>query len=187
MIRRRGVADQSIFFHAKDASNDPFALAYNTSGIDVSYYRPGASAPVAISPVTQTANGAHTDGGLIHIAKGLIRLDPPDAAFAAGVNEVFFLIAATGMKTVPVLVELSDADPTLAPSTPAEITTALLAGVVEGATTTVKRSLQISNAALGGKSTNGGKTYRDIADTTDRLVATVDASKNRTAMTRTFE
>lgn len=186
MIRRRDVADQTVFFVARDASNDPFTLAYNTSGISVTYYRPGAASTTAISPVTQTVNGAHTDGGLIHIGAGLVRLDVPDAAFAAGVNEVFITVAATGMKTLTLMVELSDADASLAPSTPTEITTAVLAGVVEG-TTTIKRSLQISNAALGGKSTNGGKTYRDIADTTDRLVATVDASKNRTAMTRNFE
>lgn len=186
MIRRRGVADQSVYFVARDASNDPFTLAFDTAGIDVSYYRPGAAAAVAITPATQTANGAHTDGGLIHIAKGLVRLDVPDAAFVAGVNEVFILIAATGMKTLALMVELSDADPSLAPSTPADIATEVEGIVIEG-TTTLKHSLQISNAALGGKSTNGGKTYRDLADTKDRLAATVDASKNRTAMTRSFD
>lgn len=186
MIRRRGVADQTIYFVARDASNDPFSLAYNTAGISVEYYRPGASAVTAITPATQTANGAHADGGLVHISKGLVRLDVPDAAFAAGVNEVFVSIAATGMKTVTLLVELVDADVSLAPSTPTEIATAVLASAVEGAVT-VKHSLQISNAALGGKSTNGGKTYRDLGDTKDRLAATIDGSKNRTAVTRSFD
>lgn len=186
MIRRRGVADQTVYFVARDASNDPFTLAYNTSGIAVKYYRPGAASATTITPATQTANGAHADGGLIHIEAGLVRLDPPDAAFAAGVNEVAFTVAATGMKTVTLLVELSDADPTLAPSTPAELGEAVMDAAVEGATT-VRGSLQISNAALGGKSANGGKTYRDLADTKDRLVATVDGSKNRTAMTRNLD
>lgn len=186
MIRRRGVADQSVFFSARDASNDPFSLAYNTSGIAVEYYRPGAASVTAITPVTQTANGAHADGGLIHISKGVVRLDLPDAACAAGVNEVFVTIAATGMKTVTLLVELSDVDPTLAPSTEAQIAEAVADVVIEGGTT-LRGSLQISNAALGGKSANGGKTYRDLADTKDRLVATVDGSKNRTAMTRNLD
>lgn len=186
MIRRRGVADQTVYFVARDASNDPFTLAYNTAGISVSYYRPGAASVTAITPVTQTASGAHTDGGLVHISGGLVRLDVPDAAFAAGVNEVAIIVAATGMKTLALLVELSDADPSLAPSTPSDIATGVLAATVEG-TTTVKGSLQISNAALGGKSSNGGKTYRDLADTKDRLVATVDGSKNRTAMTRNLD
>ena len=186
MIRRRGVADQTIFFVARDASNDPFTLAYNTAGIAVEYYRPGAAAVVAITPATQTANGAHADGGLIHISKGLVRLDLPDAACAAGVNEVLVSVAATGMKTLTLMIELSDADPTLAASTPTEIATEIMDTAVEGAVT-VKHSLQISNAALGGKSTNGGKTYRDLADSKDRLAATVDGSKNRTAVTRSFD
>lgn len=186
MIRRRGVADQTIYFVARDASNDPFTLVYNTAGIAVEYYRPGASAVTAITPVTQTVSGAHTDGGLVHIGKGVIRLDLPDAACAAGVNEVFVSVAATGMKTLTLLIELVDADVSLAPSTPAEIAAEVLGTAVEGAVT-VKHSLQISNAALGGKSTNGGKTYRDLADSKDRLAATVDGSKNRTAVTRSFD
>lgn len=186
MIRRRGVADQTVFFVARDASGDPVSLAYNNAGIAVSYYRPGAAAVTSISPVTQTANGAHTDGGLVHISGGLCRLDVPDAACAAGVNEVYVIVAATAIKTQVLCVELSDADPTAAPSTVSDIAAGVLSGVVEGAVT-VKHSLQISNAALAGKSSNGGKTYRDLGDTKDRLAATVDGSKNRTAVTRSFD
>jgi hypothetical protein len=64
-----------------------------------------------------------------------------------------------------------------------EIAAAVGALVVEG-TTTVVQSLRLHNAALGGKSTNSGKTYRDLADSKDRIAATVDGSKNRTAVTR---
>lgn len=58
--------------------------------------------------------------------------------------------------------------------------------VVEG-TTTLRESIRLHNAALGGKASGLDTTnpkYRDLADSKDRLDATVDASGNRTAVTR---
>ena len=58
--------------------------------------------------------------------------------------------------------------------------------VVEG-TTTLRESVRLSNAALGGKASGLETTsavFRDLADTKDRLTATVDADGNRTAVTR---
>ncbi|WP_025322256.1 hypothetical protein [Deferrisoma camini] len=46
--------------------------------------------------------------------------------------------------------------------------------------------LRLMAAVLFGKSSGGGTntmTFRDLADTKDRVIATVDASENRTAMT----
>lgn len=58
--------------------------------------------------------------------------------------------------------------------------------VVEG-TLTHRQAMRIMLAALAGKATGGGTTaiaYRDIADTKDRISATVDTDGNRTAITR---
>ena len=58
--------------------------------------------------------------------------------------------------------------------------------VIEG-TTTARQSQRLHNAVLGGKLSGGGtstETIRDLGDTKDRVVATVDASGNRTALTR---
>ena len=69
-----------------------------------------------------------------------------------------------------------------------EIVTTLLATAVDG-TTTVAESFRLQNSALGGKASGlAGLTaaYRDLADTKDRIVATVDADGNRTAVTRTL-
>ena len=58
--------------------------------------------------------------------------------------------------------------------------------VVEG-TLTHRQILRILLAALAGKSSGGGSstiTYRDLADTKNRISATVDANRNRTAVTR---
>ena len=64
----------------------------------------------------------------------------------------------------------------------------LLTTAVDG-TTTLAESLRLHNAVLGGKASGlEGATavYRDLADTKDRIVATVDVDGNRTAVTRTL-
>ena len=50
-------------------------------------------------------------------------------------------------------------------------------------TLTLKGMLRIMGAALFGKSTGGGKTFRDVADAKNRIVGTTDGSGNRTAVT----
>ena len=70
-----------------------------------------------------------------------------------------------------------------------DITTAVLAGVIEG-TVTVKQSLQLSNAGLAGKVSGAATTsvaIRDLADTKDRISATVDADGNRTTVTKSYD
>lgn len=66
-------------------------LAHDTASLVASYVRPRA-ARAAISLVTQTVTGAHTDGGFVEVdatnIPGLYRLDLPDAACAAGVDSV---------------------------------------------------------------------------------------------------
>lgn len=63
---------------------------------------------------------------------------------------------------------------------------AVLDDVLEGSLT-LRQALRIMLAALAGKSAGGGTgtiTYRDVADTKNRISATVDANRNRTAVTR---
>jgi hypothetical protein len=49
---------------------------------------------------------------------------------------------------------------------------------------TFREWLRLGGSVLFGKSTNGNKTFRDLADTKDRVAATVNASGERTAVTR---
>ncbi|MFA5187042.1 MAG: hypothetical protein WC551_11220 [Patescibacteria group bacterium] len=61
----------------------------------------------------------------------------------------------------------------------------VLAVTVEGSLT-LAQSIRLILAVMAGKSTGGGTTevtFRDTGDTTDRIVATVDADGNRTALT----
>lgn len=64
--------------------------------------------------------------------------------------------------------------------------TDIFAGVVEG-TITIQQAFRLMLAVLAGKSTGGGTVnvaFRDVADTKNRIDATVDANGNRTAVTR---
>lgn len=57
---------------------------------------------------------------------------------------------------------------------------------VDGAVT-ARQSVRLANSAMGGKASGLGTTnakYRDLADTKDRIDATVDSDGNRTAVTR---
>lgn len=70
--------------------------------------------------------------------------------------------------------------------TAADHADAVLAAVVEGSVT-VQQSLRLANSALGGKASGLATTtatFRDIGDTKDRIVATVDADGNRSVVTR---
>ena len=63
---------------------------------------------------------------------------------------------------------------------------AILDEVIEG-TTTLRQGLRLVLAALAGQSSGGGTAtvrFRDLADSKDRITATVDADGNRTAVTR---
>lgn len=62
---------------------------------------------------------------------------------------------------------------------------AILDEVVEG-TLTLRQAIRLFLSALSGKSSGGGTvtlTFRDNADSKNRITATVDANGNRTAMT----
>lgn len=62
----------------------------------------------------------------------------------------------------------------------------ILDEVVEGSTT-LRQSVRLANSALGGKASGLETTsavFRDLADSKDRITATVDADGNRTAVTR---
>jgi hypothetical protein len=100
------------------------------------------------------------------------------AALVGGRMDAIALIAADGLDAAALKADAVT-----------EIVTGLLAGIIEGAVT-LKQSLQLSNAAAAGKLSGAGTTaiaLRNLADTLDRIAATVDASGNRSAVVRTYE
>lgn len=104
----KGSTDQSVTLHIVDNTTKLPAtgLAYNSSGIDLWYRREGA-AVVSITEATQTASGGHADGGFVHLANGVYRLDLPDAAVASGANYVIVGGTITGYLIEPVTIQLT--------------------------------------------------------------------------------
>jgi hypothetical protein len=99
------------------------------TGGSASYQRQGA-ARVDFTLVTQTAAGAHTDGGFVLIddtnMPGLYRLDVPDAAFASGVDfATIHLVAASANNAIMRPVEVSIVDYGTATAVAAIPTTAM--------------------------------------------------------------
>ena len=87
------------------------AGAFNTSGITAQYIRNRGSA-TTITLATQTANGAHSDGGFVHVAGGVYRLDLPDAAVASGADDVIIVVSGiTDVTFTAARIEILGADP----------------------------------------------------------------------------
>lgn len=103
-----GAADQTVYVEFIDATTGVpnSSLVFNSSGIDLEYVRSGAAA-VDITEATQTAAGAHADGGFVSVGHGRYRLDLPDAAVATGVPQVVIQGTVTGYIMLPCAVALS--------------------------------------------------------------------------------
>jgi hypothetical protein len=188
-------------------------VVYNTSGIDLWYRREGAAVTSITEASLSALTDAHSDGGIIHIGNGYYRLDLPDAAWATGANHVMIGGTVTGMIVIGQEIQLVNYDPedgvrlglTALPNAAADAagglpisdaggldmdSIAALGEIIEGSLT-FKQVLRILLAAAAGKMTitdngNGTHTYsfRDVADTTDRISATLnDSTKNRTSVT----
>lgn len=84
-----GDTNKTIYVRLRDSTTGlaKTGLVFNSAGASAYYTLPGAAA-AAITLATQTVTGAHSDGGFVEVdatnAKGLYRLDLPDAAIASG-------------------------------------------------------------------------------------------------------
>ena len=86
-------------------------LTFATSGL-AAYYVRNQAAPVAITLVTQTATGAWSSGGFAEISSSLVpgvyRLDVPNAALAAGADDVTIVVrGASGTNGAVMTIKLS--------------------------------------------------------------------------------
>ena len=108
---KAGTTDVSVILRVVDSADGTpeTGVAYNTAGIDLQYRREGA-ASTAITEATQTASGAHSDGGFVHIGNGYCRLDLPDAACASGVSGVLVHGTITDMIVIGAYIDLEAND-----------------------------------------------------------------------------
>ena len=105
---KAGATDQTVTVRVVDSADGTpeTGVVYNTAGAAFWYKRGATGAKTAISLATQTDTGAHTDGGFVHVSDGYCRLDLPDAAVAAGVDEVSIGGTFTDMVVIGTTVQL---------------------------------------------------------------------------------
>lgn len=122
-----GATSRTIYVEAYTISTGlPYTAGlYNTATISAQYVR-SLAAPVNISLGSQTATGAWTSGGFVHVGKGLYRLDLPDAALATGVDQVEVIIdGISDVVFIKYLIDLVGSDPRAAATTTSAIATAV--------------------------------------------------------------
>lgn len=109
---KKGTTDVTVYIKVIDSTDGTpeTSVAYDTAGVDLWYMREGSD-HTAITEATQTAGGAHSDGGFVHISDGVCRLDLPDAACATGVDHVYVGGTFTGMLVIGVAINLVAYDP----------------------------------------------------------------------------
>tara|TARA_R110000803_G_scaffold210718_2_gene283393 strand:- start:20881 stop:21654 length:774 start_codon:yes stop_codon:yes gene_type:complete len=113
MLIKKDSTNVSVELYVIDSTDGTpeTGVVYNSAGIDLNYRR-DLAAVVSITEVTLAAlTTAHTDGGVLTVANGRVRLDVPDAAFATGVSKVTIGGTITGMVVLPLTIQLVDFDP----------------------------------------------------------------------------
>jgi len=187
-----------------DAVWDEDATAHQTAGtFGQAIGDPGADANTIYGAVVTGAAGATIAADIVTIDGIVDSILTDTAEIGAAGAGLTALASAVNLATVDGIVDTiaidvagldgaamrgTDGAYTGTPPTTAAITTAVLAGVVEG-TTTVKETLMIANAHNAGKTDGfvpGTATVghvRNLADTKNRITATPDTVGNRTAIT----
>ena len=181
-IVTKGSADRSVTLRIIDSTDGTpeTGVVYNTSGIDLWYRREGAAKTSITEATLASLTTAHADGGFLHVADGVYRLDLPDAAFATGANYVDFGGTVTGMIVIGGRVRLIDA------TLETDIAAAVWAYVIENSKSALAL-MRLMYAALCNKVSGMGTTnvvFRDDADSKNRIDATVDSSGNRSAVSK---
>jgi hypothetical protein len=111
---KKASTDISVYFHLRNSSDgtSKTGLVYNSAGAVASYVRNRGTRTAITLATLAAADSAHSDGGFKEVdgtnAKGLYRLDLPDAALATGVDDVVILIGFTGVFEGSLRIELVD-------------------------------------------------------------------------------
>lgn len=110
---KAGTTDVSttiFIFDSTDGSPET-GVDYDTSGIDLWYWRFGSTKTSITEATLASLDAAHSDGGIEHCANGEYRLDLPDAACASGAKYVLVGGTVTGMIVIGQLINLTAIDP----------------------------------------------------------------------------
>lgn len=179
-IFTKGAIDKSVTVSIIDSTDGTpeTAVVYNTAGINLWYRREGAAVTSITEATLAALTTAHTDGGFLHIANGVYRLDLPDAAFATGASYVDFGGTVTGMIVIGGRVKLRDPDPLQINTALANFPFAMRLSATNlpatGKIVTVTRSIDGGAYASVGTATEvGGGTYEIDFAAADRNGSTI--------------
>ena len=153
-------------------------VGYNTSGGAT----PAQVTPSAGAFAAPVVNSGYTNN-LVYYSCYQYQAAPPSAP---GSIRYAFGVAPGQVETGVSGLTGAESTQLMALPSSTAIASAVWAYVVTGTTTAVK-IMRAAAAVLGGKMSGAGtgtETFRDIDDTKDVIVATVDSSGNRTALTR---
>jgi hypothetical protein len=111
MIVKAGSTDVTTYFVLRDSTTGTGKTGLTITDIDLTYVRTGVSPAAKVDATALAAtDSAHADNKAIEIdatnMPGVYRVDWPDAAFAAGVQEVILGVKCTGVFTEYLRVEL---------------------------------------------------------------------------------
>jgi len=92
-----GATDVTTYFQFRLQADGTVATGLTITDFDLWYVRSGAAAAAKVDATALTAaDDAHSDNKMYEIAKGIYRIDWPDAAFAAGAREVILYAEDVG-------------------------------------------------------------------------------------------
>jgi len=161
------------------ASDAGFALL-DTDGIDIDTTT--GLHGFSIDTGDNTDASFYAAGSFYTVVVNAVTVDSQTVVFIAA---TFRLVAAEAVAGTPKADTSHFAGTAYATALAAEVD-AVWDEQVDGSVT-ARQSVRLANSALGGKASGLATTtavYRDLADTKDRITATVDANGNRTAVTR---
>jgi hypothetical protein len=169
----------SIFIDVRDTNNHGVA-GLTAVNMTVRYCRQGGVETSVTMSDLGALDGAYSSGGWLQIngstMQGVYRFDPPDAALAAGADSVVFTFQSSG--------SIVSRSLHIALPTYSNLATAVTDDVVEAeGDITLQQAVSVILAAVAGRTSNGGLTFKTSDNAATRITAAVDASKNRTSIT----
>lgn len=194
MLIDKGAVDQTLFLAPRDTSSSTMALltglVFNTASLRAYYKRGKTGTNTAITLVTTTATGAHTDGGFVVCdatnSPGRYSLDLPDAVCATGADFALVTIGgAANMEDLSVLIELANPITVTNGVISAALNTALAAPTaITSATPTGDQAIAMLHQFARNTITQTATTQILKADDGTTTVATSTVSDNGTTFTR---
>lgn len=192
LIFKRGSTSQIIHVFLPDSTSTTGAgrTGVTAAGVTANYIRPGDAAHSSVSLTGTVTIGTYTSGGFKEVnagaMPGVYEFHPPNAMLDATGNRRVVSCIMTAANVVPVLLEiaLTDFDPYDANLGLTLQSSALDNISIDGKT--LPNALKIMAATTAGRLINAGtgtETFFGLDSATSRVVASVDASGNRTLVT----